>query len=239
MTKPIWKKEVDAFIIVSVVLSMFIFAAGFFGCSDSTTAPAQINNMSLSGISSADTIGDLQDIIRLDTVKILIKDIKMELSNTAEDSSEFKTGPFVMFMDMSSDCKLISSAFIPAGDYKKIKFEVHKLNDNETPPDLEFADSNGRYSVIVKGWYLGNYFVYRSTKSAHQILQFPDNIPFTSISVTNITLTVKPYIWFIKNGTWMNPMVNENSNDIDNNIKDNINHNFKAFRDNDKNGMPD
>jgi hypothetical protein len=239
MTKPIFKKEISAFVVVMVILTVFVFAASFFGCSDNTTAPAQINNMSLSGISSADTVGDSQNVLRLDTVKILIKDIKMELTNVAEDSSDFKVGPFVMFLNLTSGVNLISSAIIPAGDYKKIKFEVHKLNDNETPPDPEFADADGRYSVIVKGWYLGNHFIYKSTKSAHQKLQFTDHVPFTQINETNITLTVRPYIWFIKNGVWLNPMDPANSNDIDNNIKDNINNNFKAFRDNDRNGLPD
>jgi hypothetical protein len=239
MTKPIWKNKTNSLTMVTFILTVLIFAAGFYGCSDTTTAPTQINNMSLSAMSSSDTVGDSQNILILDTVKILVKDIKMKLSNAAEDSTDFKIGPFVLFMNLTSDFNLISSAIIPAGDYKKIKFEVHKLNDNETPPDPEFVDVNGRYSVIAKGWYLGNYFVYKSTKSAHQILQFPDNIPFTSTNGTNVTLTVRPYIWFIKNGAWINPMDPANSNDIDNNIKDNINHNFKAFRDNDRNGLPD
>ena len=43
----------------------------------------------------------------------------------------------------------------------------------------------------------------------------------------------------MKNGAFLDPKDPANSNDIDNNIKDNINHNFKAFRDNDRNGIPD
>jgi hypothetical protein len=190
-------------------------------------------------MSSTDTVGDSQSILILDTVKILIKDIKLKLSNTNEDSTDFKVGPFVLFLNLSSGVNIISSAAIPAGEYRKIKFEVHKLNDNEVLPDLDFADANGRYSVIVKGWYLGNYFIYKSTKSAHQILQFPMDVPISMTAVSNVTLVVRPYIWFIKNGTWLSPFDIANSNDIDNNIKDNINHNFKAFRDNDRNGLPD
>jgi len=52
-------------------------------------------------------------------------------------------------------------------------------------------------------------------------------------------MIVKPYIWFIENGIYIDPRDPVNSNDIDNNIKDNINQNFKAFKDNDKNGLPD
>lgn len=219
-------------------MAALISAAGFYGCGDSITSP-QNDNLSFSAMSSADSIGDSQNILVLDTVKILIKDIKLNVANSNEDSTNFKVGPFVLFLNLSSEINTISSAIIPAGTYQKVKFEVHKLNDNEAVPDPEFADANGRYSVIVKGSYLGNYFVYKSTKSAHQILQFPNAIPITTASSSNITMIVKPYIWFIGNGAYLDPREPSNSNDIDNNIKDNINNNFKAFKDNDRNGLPD
>ena len=37
----------------------------------------------------------------------------------------------------------------------------------------------------------------------------------------------------------MDPRDPNNANDIDNNIKENIKHNFKCFKDNDRNGIPD
>ena len=233
MFKVIFKNKIS-----TLILAAFISAAGFYGCSDSTVTP-QADNLSFSVTSSADSIGDSQNILILDTVKILLKEIKLNVANANQDSTNFKVGPFVLFLDLSSSVNFISSALIPAGSYDKIKFEVHKLNDNEAVPDPEFADANGRYSVIVKGWYLGNYFVYKSTKSAHQKLSFPTAISITSDYISNVTMIVKPYIWFIENGIYIDPRDPVNSNDIDNNIKDNINQNFKAFKDNDKNGLPD
>lgn len=223
----------------TLILAALISAAGFYGCNNSSVTSTQADNLNFSVMSSADTIGDLQNIFVLDTVKILIKDIKVDVAETSEDSTDFKVGPFVIFLNLSSNINTISSALIPAGTYERVKFEVHKLNDNEAVPDPEFADGNGRYSVIVKGFYFGNYFVYKSTKSAHQILNFPSTIPITAAFFSNITMVVKPYIWFIKNGVYLDPRDTANSNDIDNNIKDNINHNFKAFKDNDRNGLPD
>lgn len=222
-----------------LILAILISAAGFYGCNESSTVTPQSDNLSFSGMSSLDTAGDAPNTIILDTVKILIKDIKLQSGNTSEDSTNFKVGPFVLFLNLSTSVNVISTSLIPAGEYKKIKFEIHKLNDNETPPDPEFADAGGRYSVIVKGWYLGSYFVYKSTKSAHQILQFPITVPVSSTDQANITLMVKPYIWFTKNGSWLDPTNPANTNDIDNNIKDNINNNFKAFRDKDRNGIAD
>ena len=234
MEKPISKIN-----ITMLILAFIISAAVFYSCGDSSTNSTQTDNLSFSTMSSTDSIGDSQNIIILDTVKILIKDIKLNVANNNQDSTNFKVGPFVLYLNLSSGINEISSAIISAGIYDKIKFEIHKLNDNELVPDPDFADVNGRYSVIVKGRYLGNNFVYKSDKSAHQILNFPVSVPIVSGNLSNITLIVKPYIWFISNGVYLDPGDPSNSNDIDNNIKDNIKNNIKAFKDNDKNGIPD
>ncbi len=93
--------------------------------------------------------------------------------------------------------------------------------------------------MVVKGSYQGFSFIYKSGKSAHQKLSFPNSLIITSSGKSNITLHVKPYIWFTENGVYLDPRIPANANKIDNNIKDNINNNFKAFKDNDRNGIPD
>ncbi|MCX6163559.1 MAG: hypothetical protein NTU73_01650 [Ignavibacteriae bacterium] len=221
-----------------LILAILISAAGFYSCNkDTPVTPTQTDNLSFSGRGLMDSIGDSQNqFFRLDTVKILIKDIKLKVANNNPDTTNFKVGPFVIFLNLDSSINTISSAIIPEGTYSKIKFEIHKLNNNDISPDPEFTEG---YSVIVKGWYDGNYFVYKSKKSAHQILKFTNDIPITTANYTNITLIVKPYIWFIKDGIYLDPRIETNSNDIDNNIKDDINHNYKVFRDNNKDGFPD
>lgn len=225
--------------IKGILLAAFVSMTAIYGCGDSTTTTTQPDNLSFSSLDSQDSTGDNQNVLVLDTVKILIKDIKVKAANSNEDSASFKVGPFVLFLNLNSNVNVISTSLIPAGNYRKVKFEIHKLEDAEAIPDPEFADANGRYSVIVKGTYLGVYFVYKSSKSVHQILQFPNDIVLYLTTYTNITLTVRPYIWFIKDNAYMNPFDPANMNDIDNNIKDNFKNNFRAFKDNDKNGLED
>jgi len=233
------KRTISKHKIGMLFLAAFIAAAGFYSCNNSPVNSTQTDNLNFGVMSSADSVGDSQSNFVLDTVKILIKDIKVDVADNSDDSTDFKVGPFVLFLNLPSGFNTISSAIIPTGTYEKVKFEVHKLNNNEAVPDPEFSDANGTYSVIVKGAYYGNYFIYKSTKSAHQILNFPNTLTITPTFFSNITLVVRPYIWFIKNGVYLDPRDPANSNDIDNNIKDNINHNFKAFKDNDRNGLPD
>lgn len=224
--------------ITALTFAVIFTTALLYSCSDSSVTN-QTDNFNISLMGSQDSAGDSQNILILDTVKILIEDIKLNVSNSNHDSTNFKVGPYILFLDLRSGINQISSAAIPDGQYDKVKFEIHKLNDNETISDPEFADVNGRYSVIVKGRYLGNYFVYRSSKSAHQILNFPVNISVNSETSTNVTLVVKPYIWFISNDVYLDPGNPANSNDIDNNIKNNFKNCLKAFKDDDRNGIPD
>ncbi|KXK45861.1 MAG: hypothetical protein UZ05_CHB002002417 [Chlorobi bacterium OLB5] len=140
---------------------------------------------------------------------------------------------------MNSNINIVSTGFIPAGTYDKVRFMVHKLENNEPVPDPDFEDVNGRYSVVVKGSFNAIPFVYKSDKSAHQKLSFTNSLQVSASGKSNITLKVMPYIWFIKNNAYLDPSDPANHSDIENNIKDNINNNFKIFVDNDRNGIPD
>lgn len=223
--------------ILALILAISIY---FISCSDDAVTPTQQDNLEFSYIQSGDT-ADNAGILTLDTVKILLKDIKLNVANSS-DSSNSKVGPFVLYLNLSTAAgvNFIGSNYIPPGTYDKIQFEVHKLGDNETPPDPEFLDANGRYSVVVKGSYNLVRFVYKSDKSAKQKLNFPNALVVTETK-TNVTLKIQPYIWFIdeSTNTYMDPSDPGNRSKIDDNIKNNIKANFKAFKDNDKNGIPD
>ncbi len=222
--------------IIAFVTIAILAAAN--GCGEDTVN-TQADNLDFSAMSSGDSVGDNIGILVLDTVKVLIKDIKLNVANNNQDSTNFKVGPFVLYLNMASSVNIISTGFIPAGTYDKVRFMVHKLENSEPVPDPDFEDVNGRYSVVVKGRYSGISFVFKSDKSAHQKLTFPGNLQVSASGKSNITLHVKPYIWFIKNGVYLDPADPLNTSDIDNNIKDNINNNFKIFVDNDRNGQPD
>jgi len=226
-----------------IKLQLMFLTAVFFiifianGCKDSSIMP-QIDNLDFSAVSSPDSVGDV-GILAIQSVKILIKDIKLNVSSSSQDTVNFKVGPYVLYLDLSTNVNVISVGFVPAGTYDKVRFMVHKLDDNETAPDPDFVDANGRYSVVVRGRYAGVDFIYKSNKSAHQKLSFPNALHVSLSEKSNITLLVKPYIWFISGGIYLNPSDPNSRNIIDNNIKDNINNNFKIFVDNDRNGVPD
>lgn len=222
-----------------ILISVFISAVVFFSCDDAGISTNDTFELSTWGTQDS-TLFD--NAIILDTVKFLMKDIKMNVSHT-NDSNNFKTGPIVVYIKTGGITSL-GNAELPVGSYDKIKFEIHKLTSTETPPDPEFADSL-LYSVVVKGRWQdssGTYpFIFKTDANAHQILAFPDSLVIATGVIQNVTILAKPYMWFYDNSTgkWLSPFDEGNRQIINNNIKNNVNSNLRAFRDNDRNGQPD
>ncbi len=223
--------------LISLAAILSILMLNVIGCQDVTVTPTPSDNFKFSVMSSSE-ISDNTNSLVLDTVKILIKDIKLNVA-VSGDSANFKTGPYVLYLNLNTGVNTIGAGYIPAGYYDKIKFEVHKLSDNEPIPDPDFADGNLRFSVVVKGAFNGVRFTYKSDKSAKQKLNLPNALVVTE-TMSNITLQIKPYLWFFdSNNQFLDPINESNRSEIDNNIKENIKANFKAFKDNNFDGIPD
>jgi hypothetical protein len=218
-----------------VTISVMLISLTLIGCKDNEVTQA-VDNTEISMMSSPGVTDNAINSLVLDSVKILLKNIKLNVSAASSDSVNFKTGPFALKLNLNSSVNLFTTAMIPEGSYDKVKFEIHKLEDGEVANiDTAFSFGGGRYSVVVYGKFNLIPFIYRSTKSAHQKLTFTPAITVNSQTKSNITLTVQPYTWFWTGSDYLDPMLASNENDIDNKIKAS----FKAIKDNDKNGVPD
>ncbi len=216
---------------ISLIL-LFVFGTGCNTNPNMIIAPPpDIDNFGVSSYSTSDTALSDNNILVLDSAKILIKDIK--LAGGGEGS--FVTGPYVVYLGLDSRVTTIDTGYLQPGTYTVIKFEIHKPNANDPIPDPEFIDTEGTYSVIAKGRYNGLPFVYKSKRNVNEILTMPNSIIVTETGQTNVTLKVSPYTWFIDGGAFLDPTDPSNESHIDNNIRDS----FEAFKDDDKNGIPD
>ncbi len=220
---------------ITVALGVLLLATN--GCKNDDNTASTKDNVELSYTSSTE-MSDVSGTLVLASVKILLKDIKLNVASS-NDSSNFKTGPYVLPLNLNSSVNTIGSAFIPVGTYDKIKFEVHKLSDDEAVIDPDFVEGSTRFSVVVRGTYNGVAFIFKSDKSAKQKINFPNSLIVTETS-SNVTLVVRPYVWFLNSSNgYLDPTNAANRSEIDNNIKDNIKASFKPCRDNNKDGIPD
>lgn len=214
-----------------ITANLFVFLI-LFGCN---TVESGNGTVSVSFSTPVITQKMTGNTVTLDTVKILLRDIKLKNQSISEDMN-IKTGPFVILLDLNGITTDFAIGEIPPGSYDRIKFKIHTLEDSEIPPDPEFKEDSLRYSVIVKGQFNSVPFIYKSKKPAHQDLKLENPVEVNETETANLTITVDPSTWFIVNGDVVDPTDPANENDIDNNIKDSFK---KCFKDNDHNGQQD
>ncbi len=220
---------------ISLLVSFFSAIILFTACDTSET---NYTTASLSFYSGTNLNKGMDGTFQLDTVKILLRDIKIK-NQSANDGHPVKVGPFVVYLNLEGMTSDFAVGNIFAGTYDRVKFEIHKVGAAETSPDPEFwegNDSNLRYSVIVKGKYNSEDFIYKSRKSAKQDLKLETPIEVGENEIANLTIIVDPYTWFYDDTTPLDPTDPDNENNIDNNIKESFK---KCFRDDNHDGVAD
>jgi hypothetical protein len=227
------KKE-RAMQMLTALLVFITFA--ITGCDNSTEV--QSNGVSASFFSEGKLNKIQNNSLTLNEVKLLIRNLKLD---RVEDngSSDVKLGPFVILLNSDGFKTGVQVNDIPPGSYKRVKFEVHKLEDHEIPPDPEFKEGESgseRFSAIIKGEFNSVSFIYKSQRTTYQEIEFPTPLIVDDNISVNFTIKVNPYSWFFENGEYLDPSDEANRSEIEMNIE----HSFKeAYKDNNKDGFPD
>ncbi|MCK9209969.1 MAG: hypothetical protein M0P61_03935 [Ignavibacteriaceae bacterium] len=242
-----------------MLITIFMIAA----CKDSTTEPittGQINMMakyspsdSPSGMFSmivptenAAEPGAI-DSLQITRARFVLRDIKFK---TQSDSSNFRSAPFVLELNLSSAIQDISVAGVPFGTYRRIEFDVHRINKNDVSPlpvseQLQFQDFlNGEsdgYSIIVSGTTYtggqGSAFTFRSIVNVKQKIDLVPEIVISQPSpAVNAMMLISSGRWFkSSSGVLLDPSDPQNENTISDNLRASI----KVFKDNNKDGDKD
>lgn len=183
--------------------------------------------------------------VTITEAKMLIREVELksdlEDDGVADDSLDFKSDSFVAVLNLDGTPNEVAFNEVPAGTYDEIEFEVHKPEDNETPPDPDFktgTSGDERFSIIVSGTYDGQNFTYRSRENMEQEIELTTPLTITEDSgPVSVTLSVDLSEWFVdENGNLLNPTVAENQNAIDDSIRRSFE---EVFKDNDRDGRED
>lgn len=223
------------YLFLSQVILIFLILQ--FNACDSNTEPDQ-TSVTLSFATELNLPKIAAEDLVIEEVKLLVKSIKIK-NMGKEDSLHVKTGPIVVSLNLEGKTTEFANAEIPAGSYDRVRFEIHKIEDSETPPDAEFkegTESAKRYSIIVKGKLNGEAFIYRSRKSCVQDIKLEEDLVVNENEAAKLTITVNPLSWFYEGDTLLNPNDSKNDDKIDNIIKTNFK---RAFRDKNQDGLAD
>jgi len=220
-----------------VLVSLFLGLISFFTTACDTTDPTQ-TSLTLSFATESNLPKIAADDFQIQEVKLLLRNIKIKNQGN-DESLHVKTGPIVVNLNLEGKTTEFASSEIPAGSYNRVRFEIHKIEDSESPPDPDFKDgleSSKRYSIIVNGTLNGEAFTYKSRKSAQQDIKLEYDLIVEENEEANLTITVDPFSWFYEGDTFLNPNNESNDDKIDNNLK----YAFKrAFKDSDLDGLGD
>ena len=214
-----------------LLLLSILLIAGINACGSSNgSSPAASMSMK---VDFAAAKASATDSVALTSAKVLMKRIKFE-NDAEEDSSELKLGPFIIPLNLSGGLTEIATGDIPNGTYDKVKFEIHKLEDNDAVGDTSFLIGTEGCSFVVQGTYNDTLFTYKSKKGVEIEMEVnPPIVISDSLKDVNLTLVVNPSNWFKKNGVFIDPRNESNRSDIDDNIKNSFK---KAYKDNDHDG---
>jgi hypothetical protein len=220
------------FILLTVLIIYFAACNELFVISN----PPDINKTSVS-FKNDGSLNDPLNTVTITDAKALITEVELETGGQVEDNMITK-GPFVINFILDGTVATLDTGSVPDGNFVKVKYGIHKPDDNEFPSDPEFRDGSGgnqRYSFIIKGLLNGNPFVYKSRQSINVVVNFDNTLKLNNNKV-NVTVLFNANNWFTSGGIVLDPTDPGNANMIDNNIKDSFR---KAFKDDDKDGIPD
>jgi hypothetical protein len=173
--------------------------------------------------------------IVLNRVRVVIRKIELEKAGTLE-MDEVASGPYLLdlsgaSLDGGGVAKVLEASFTP-GTYSEIKLEVHKPENGEIGVNGDLtAMIAANASIIADGTIDGADFTFTTAVSAEQ--KFEGNLVLNAGS--NLTLNVDPSTWFTSSGARLDPRTESNRSQIENNIQSS----FKAFKDDDHDGVAD
>ena len=171
----------------------------------------------------------------LNRVRVVIRKVELEKAGTLE-MDEIASGPYLLdlsgtSLDSGGVAKVLETSFTP-GTYSEIKLEIHKPEPGEIGVNGDLtAMIAANASIIADGTIDGANFSFATAVSAEQ--KFEGNLVLNAGS--NLTLNVDPSTWFTSSAGRLDPTVAANRSQIENNIQSS----FKAFKDDDHDGVAD
>lgn len=179
--------------------------------------------------------------VDIDRVRILIRDLELEplegKDDSEEDDEEIEAGPFLVDLSgaaLAGDVQKVLEADVPAGRYRKVKFKIDTLEEDETALDASFdALREQQASVLIEGTVDGEAFSFAAELDVEQ--EFEADLGLDA-GAGNLTLNVDPTGWFTAaDGSRLDPRLSESRAKIVENLK----HSLDVVEDHDRDGDDD
>lgn len=215
-------------------LMTLLLAGVFFTTACDTNKLDEFANVQLQMQVSSNNTTAKQFITSQDQHGVEIQEIKlfveeMELESIQNDSLDFEIENLIVNLPLDGSPLVLTEQTFPAGIYDEFEIEIEKPDDldvNVSDPD--FRDETGSYSIVVKGMYNGEEFMFRSSEDFE--IDIDLNPPLEIVEDDNALLVISVDVssWFKgANGEDLDPKDPANTEQINENIENS----FEAFED--------
>jgi hypothetical protein len=213
-----------------------------------------------------DTLVSGSDTLLLESVQIVLRDIKFERTNDCDDDHDedhdlralsrggdddddddrceyTNVGPYLLDLPLGPGVERAFTVAVDTGTYDELDVKIHKPEDNGTARDRAFIAQHPEFhkiSIRATGTWNGTPFTFESDINAQQEIDFHPAIVVTDSTLNvDVTMRVDVANWFRVNGALVNPSTGNKGEANANDVKDNIRDSFRAFRDGNKDGCDD
>jgi hypothetical protein len=217
--------------LITIILSLFLIAltTGCDSIGSNSDGPAEVQiqmqvasaQSSVSKLQMEQTMNDIQ----IEEVKLYVSEL--ELESIRDDFRDFELEDLIISLPLDGSPLVLTEREIPEGVYDEFSLELENDDDNFIG-DPDFYEGDEEYSVVVKGTYNGERFVYRSDEDFEIEMDLNPPLEVTESRSEVLVISIDIDSWFTdRNGGVLNP----NNSQYFERIDENIERSFEGFED--------
>lgn len=187
------------------------------------------------------------DTLIITSAEVVFRAIELKAAETADcdvepepaGCEEITVGPHLLDLPLTPGAEQRFSLEIPAGEYTRIDFEVHKLSPDDSGDAVLLAQHPefSNLSIKVQGTFNDSAFTFESDLDVEQELELLPSLMVTEGATVNVTVRVDVGTWFrLSGGSLIDPATANKGGPNESQVKQNIKDSFHAFEDDDRDG---
>ncbi|MEX2477795.1 MAG: hypothetical protein WD357_05130 [Gracilimonas sp.] len=157
----------------------------------------------------------------LTEIKFLVEEL--ELESVSDDSSDFEVEDLIVNLPLDGSVIELTSQNIPNGLYDEFEMEIENDDDGNNVNDPDFikgGDDDG-YSMVIKGVYNGEEFMFRTDSDFEIEMDLNPPLEISDASGSpSVAINIDPSGWFVdSSGNTLDPNDPANKEAIEENIE--------------------
>jgi len=181
-------------------------------------------------------MAELNDL-EINEIKLFVEEMK--LKSIENDSLDFEIENAIVKLPLDGSPLILAHHQIPVGVYHEFEIEIEKPDDDDvTVDDADFRDETGSYSVVVKGLYQGEAFMFRSSEDFEIDIEMYSPLEVSESGNSLVVVSINVESWFKgPNGEVLDPTDMNTAELINKNIEWSFEAEEEKFEERDFEGM--